>query len=163
MRILFVCLGNICRSPSAEGVFKKLLVERSLSDHYEVDSAGTGDWHIGKSPDPRATSAALAREIDISEMKGRQLSQADYQNFDSIIVMDDQNFEDVMNHCPSPALGKISKLTDYLSATERSATSIADPYYGGPEGFETMLDDIEVAAAGLLDKLEARRQAQAAQ
>lgn len=162
MRILFVCLGNICRSPSAEGIFRKLLVERSLGDHYEVDSAGTGDWHIGKPPDPRAMSAALARDVDLSAMKGRQLSQADFQNFDSIVVMDDQNLEDVINQCPSQALGKVSRLTDYLSETERSATSIADPYYGGPEGFETMLDDIELAAAGLLDKLEARRQAQAA-
>ncbi|WP_416398239.1 low molecular weight protein-tyrosine-phosphatase [Allohahella sp. A8] len=157
MNILFVCLGNICRSPSAEAVFRGLVQKQGLQQHYRLDSAGTGDWHVGKAPDPRAIEAAGKRELDLSELRARQLSAEDFQAFDAIVVMDDQNFEDVMNICPSQSLGKISKLSDY--ARNPDVRAIDDPYYGDDQGFDRMLDNLEDACAGLLERLEVRRQA----
>ena len=157
MKILFVCLGNICRSPSAEGVLRGLIDKQGLQSHYTLDSAGTGDWHVGKAPDARAVAAAGKRSIDLSSLRARQLSPEDFQVLDAIVVMDDQNLEDVMGLCPSVSLGKISKLSDYARNPDLSA--IDDPYYGDDQGFDRMLDNIEDACAGLLEKLEVRRQA----
>ncbi|GAA3978399.1 low molecular weight protein-tyrosine-phosphatase [Allohahella marinimesophila] len=157
MKILFVCLGNICRSPSAEAVFRGLIAEHDLERHYRLDSAGTGDWHVGKAPDPRAVEAAGKRNLDLSSLRARQLAPEDFQAFDAIVVMDNQNFEDVMNLCPSQSLGKISKLSDY--ARNPDIRAIDDPYYGDDHGFDRMLDSLEDACAGLLERLEVRRNA----
>lgn len=159
--ILFVCLGNICRSPSAEAVFQRLIDQQNLQSFYKLDSAGTGDWHVGKAPDPRAIAAAGKRDLDLSALRARQLAVHDFQTFDVVIVMDDQNLEDVMAICPSESLGKISKLSDY--ARDADISAIDDPYYGDDQGFDRMLDSLEDACAGLLERLEARRHALAGQ
>ena len=143
-RILFVCMGNICRSPTAEGVMRSLLREAGLEDRIEVDSAGTGGWHAGDPPDARAAEAARARGIALSGA-ARQITPRDFEDFDLIVAMDRENLRELRAMAPPHAREKIR-----LLAADRE---VPDPYYGGPRGFETVLDQVEAACRGLLATL----------
>lgn len=151
-RVLFVCMGNICRSPTAEGVFRKLLVERAPGFSVEVDSAGTHAYHLGHAPDPRAQRAALGRGIDISRRRARKVSPEDFERFDWLIAMDRSNLELLEELCPERHRDRLKLFLEFAPALDRE--DVPDPYYGGTNGFEYVLDLAEEAAAGLLTFLE---------
>lgn len=151
VRVLFVCLGNICRSPTAEGVFRRVVTAAGMSDRIEIDSAGTAAWHIGKSPDARAQAAAGKRGYDLSSLRGRQVADTDFAHFDYILAMDGDNLSELQARCPR---SQQHKLRLFLSFSERwPGYEVPDPYYGGDEGFKLVLDMIEDAANGLLREL----------
>jgi protein-tyrosine phosphatase len=156
-RVLFVCMGNICRSPAAEGVFLHLLAEAGLEDYFAVDSAGTGGWHVGKPADARMRAAAARRGMELTS-RARQLEMADLSHFDHILTMDADNLAAVQRlERQAPGKARISPLIDHCRRL-RSA-EVPDPYYGGEDGFERVLDLLEDACAGLLeDLLQERRQ-----
>lgn len=153
VRVLFVCLGNICRSPSAEGVFRQVVREAGLEDRIAIDSCGTGHWHVGKAPDSRAIAAARKRGIDISDLRARQFSSEDLDSFDYVLVMDRQNLADVrdvwrQNGGTEPAL--------FLEYGSSAHDEVPDPYYGGDQGFEHVLDLINEASENLLETIRER-------
>lgn len=150
-KILFVCLGNICRSPTAEGVFRRLVAEAGMDVHIEIDSAGTAAWHIGKSPDQRALAAAARRGYDLSGLRGRQVRAADFAHYDYVLAMDRENLADLESRCPHPHRHKLRLFLSF-SARWRDA-EVPDPYYGGDEGFDRVIDMVEDAARGLLAEL----------
>jgi protein-tyrosine phosphatase len=150
-RILFVCLGNICRSPMAEGVFRRVVEEEGFADRFEIDSAGLGDWHIGQAPDTRAQAAAKSRGMDISGQAARQVTGADFSNFDLLLVMDRSNLNELRRRAPAEAYSKIRIFLDY--APHVGTKDVPDPFFGGDEGFDHALDLIEEAAHGLLASL----------
>jgi protein-tyrosine phosphatase len=150
-RLLFVCLGNICRSPMAEGVFRRVIKEEGVAHLFEIDSAGLGDWHVGQAPDTRAQSAARRRGIDISGQSARQVTHADYTRFDLLLAMDGSNFAELTQHAPKDARHKIRRLLDFAPHT--GTQDVPDPFFGGREGFDHALDLIEHAARGLLAEL----------
>lgn len=150
-RILFVCLGNICRSPMAEGVFRRVAEEEGLIDRFEIDSAGLGDWHIGQAPDHRAQKAARTRRVDISGQSARQVVDEDFERFDLLLVMDRSNFAELKARAPHEARGKIRLFLDY--APHAGAKDVPDPFFGGADGFDHALDLIEAASRGLLASL----------
>ncbi len=148
VRVLFVCLGNICRSPTAEGVFRALVEREGVARCIEVDSAGTHDYHIGAPPDGRAQEAACRRGIDISDLRGRKVTAADFTRFDYVLAMDRSNHEHLRRLCPK---GEERRLRLFLEfAPDLGLPDVPDPYYGGRQGFEAVLDLIEIAARGLL-------------
>jgi len=147
VKILFVCLGNICRSPTAHGVFEKMVADAGLQDVIIVDSAGTGDWHVGRSPDPRASEAALTRNHDLSHLRARQVRPEDFLEFDYLLAMDNQNLCDLKAMALPEFNGHLGLFLDYGTT---GVTEVPDPYSGGKEGFEYVLDLIEDAANGLL-------------
>lgn len=153
MRVLFVCLGNICRSPTAEGVFRRLLEERGLAQRVEVDSCGTGDWHAGQAPDDRTCAAAARRGIDLSGLRARQLSVDDFSRFDYLLAMDHANLKEVQALAPAGAQAHVGLFLDFAGLTD---AAVPDPYFGGSEGFEEVLDLVEQGARGLLAEIEAR-------
>ena len=157
-RILFVCLGNICRSPAAEGVFVHLLAQQGLSDRFVVDSAGTGGWHVGHPADARMRAAAAHRGIDLTS-RARQIDRADLHSFDHILTMDAANLAAVQalaREAGNPAdQARIAALTAYCRR-HSGAHEVPDPYYGGPQGFEQVLDLLEDACTGLLEELRPR-------
>lgn len=150
-RILFVCMGNICRSPTAEGVFQNLVNIWGVADRFEIDSAGTGGWHIGLPPDERAQAATMQRSIDISDLKARQVSVEDMQNFNTIIAMDKDNLKRLKEIATETQKHKIRLLLEYSDSP--SKLEVPDPYYGGENGFDLVLDLIEDACEKLLGKL----------
>lgn len=153
IKVLFVCLGNICRSPTAEGVFRDLVRREGLSKKINVDSAGVGKWHVGESPDRRATAAAKARGIDISLQRARQVNVSDFNRFDYVIAMDQKNYLDLSRLCPKES----SSLYKFLQfAPNTHISDIPDPYYGGHSGFDSVLDLIELASIGLLEDIKSR-------
>lgn len=149
--VLFVCMGNICRSPTAEGVFRQLVRQEGLEDWFEIDSAGTHAYHVGNPPDDRAQKAALARGIDLGGLRARQVTLADFDVFDHILVMDRQNYDTLMFVCPKPNVGKVKLFLQY--APKLKTVEVPDPYYGGDKGFERVLDMIELAAQGFLNSV----------
>ena len=151
-KVLFVCLGNICRSPTADAVFKKMVQDAGLAHLIGVDSAGTGSWHIGHPPDHRAKAAAAQRGYDLSSLRARQVEIGDFDKFDHILAMDAQNRADLDALCPPGHQQKIRLFLEYSPDTE--LTDVPDPYYGGEDGFDQVLDLVESAAAGLLDHLK---------
>jgi protein-tyrosine phosphatase len=155
MRVLFVCMGNICRSPTAEGVFREFARRHAPDLELEVDSAGTHDYHVGEPPDPRALKAASTRGLDISGLRARQVEAADFERFDLILAMDRLNYETLRERSPPAFRSRIRLLLEF--ADDASREDVPDPYYGGPQGFEEVLDLLEEAAAGLL--AEVRRKA----
>jgi len=156
-RVLFVCMGNICRSPAAEGVFLHLLAEAGLEDYFAVDSAGTGGWHVGHRADRRMIAAAERRGIHLPR-RARQIEAADLQRFDHILTMDADNLAAVQRlERQAPGGARISPLIDHCR--QLRSHEVPDPYYGGEDGFERVLDLLEDACAGLLeDLLQERRQ-----
>lgn len=153
IEILFVCLGNICRSPSAEGVMKAIVEKENLSDKIVIDSAGILNYHEGNQADSRMREHAQKRGYNLTSIS-RQVTQEDFERFDLIIGMDDQNINDLHAIAPHHATNKISRMTDYL--TSLSDSSVPDPYYGGAEGFEYVLDLLEDACEGLLHSLKSK-------
>lgn len=150
--LLFVCLGNICRSPTAEGIFRARATARGLSG-LTIDSAGTGDWHIGHPPDRRAVTAARTRGIDITGLRARQVETKDFFAFDMILAMDRANFEALDALAPAGHRNAVKMMLDFTPGPERE---VPDPYFGGPEGFERVLDLLEAASDGLINHLLAR-------
>ncbi|MDX1457869.1 MAG: low molecular weight protein-tyrosine-phosphatase [Marinobacter sp.] len=148
VRVLFVCLGNICRSPTAQGVFEQAVDAAGLRPLIEVDSCGTGSWHVGKAPDSRAVEAASRRGIDISHLRARQFQPADLASFDFILVMDQQNLADVREHWHREGGTEPELFLDYADGD--GPAEVPDPYYGGAHGFERVLDMIESASQGLI-------------
>jgi low molecular weight protein-tyrosine phosphatase len=149
--VLFVCLGNICRSPMAEGAFRRIAAEEGVLHLFDIDSAGLGDWHIGQAPDTRAQAAAANRGIDISGQSARQVTHGDYARFDLLLVMDSSNYEELTQSAPSNARHKIRRFLDF--APQAETKDVPDPFYGESEGFDHALDLIEQAARGLLADL----------
>ena len=153
VKVLFVCLGNICRSPTADGIFRHLVEEAGLADQVLIDSAGTGDWHIGHAPDQRTAEKALLRGYDLSMLRARQVAADDYSTFDYILAMDQQNLADMQSQCPASHQHKLDLFLNY--ATDTDVRAVPDPYYGGPEGFDRVLDLVEAGCQGLLAHIEA--------
>jgi protein-tyrosine phosphatase len=150
-RVLFVCMGNICRSPTAEGVFRKLLAERAPELDVDIDSAGTHGYHDGAPPDPRACRAAERRGIDLKPLRARRVTERDFAEFELVLAMDEQNREFLLEVCPVEYRHRIRLLLEFAPHLERR--EVPDPYYGGSTGFEHVLDLVEEAAAGLLEHL----------
>jgi protein-tyrosine phosphatase len=154
IKVLFVCMGNICRSPTAEGVFRKLVEDRGLDHLFEIDSAGTHAYHIGKAPDQRAQRAALSRGVDLSPLRARQVEVSDFAEFDHVLVMDQDNMDALVFVCPKSHAHKLQLFLDY--APNVSSREVPDPYYGGAQGFERVLDLVEAAATGFLESAKKR-------
>lgn len=152
--VLFVCLGNICRSPTADVVFRQYVRDAGLEEQIRIDSAGTGDWHIGRAPDPRTQEAAARRGYDMSSLRARQVSPADFYAFDVVLAMDNANLADLEAMRPSDANGTLARFLDY--ATDSAEREVPDPYYGGNDGFDQVLDLVEDGARGLLASLQER-------
>ncbi len=147
VKILFVCLGNICRSPTAEGVFRALAARELPEVALTVDSAGTADYHAGEAPDGRTREAALRRGYDLSGLRARVVEPRDFERFDLILAMDRQNLETLKRHAPVTARGRVRLLLEF--APQCGVLEVPDPYYGGVKGFEQVLDLIEAASLGL--------------
>lgn len=154
MRILFCCMGNICRSPTAEGVFRRVLIERAPDLEIHIDSAGTHDYHVGEPPDVRARAAASRRGIDISRLRARQVATEDFERFDLILAMDEENLSELKRRADRTYHERIRLLMEFAPAASRRA--VPDPYYGGEQGFEDVLDLLQEASIGLLNELLAR-------
>jgi protein-tyrosine phosphatase len=146
--VLMVCMGNICRSPTAEGVFRHLVEQAGLGGRIHIDSAGTHDYHVGAPPDDRSAHHASLRGYDLSRLRARQVAALDFERFDLILTMDWENLELLQELCPPGQAHKLRRLMEF--APEGLGEVVADPYYGGKQGFETVLDRIEAACAGLL-------------
>jgi protein-tyrosine phosphatase len=154
VRVLFVCMGNICRSPTAEGVFRDLVSQLDLHSKIESDSAGTHAYHIGEQPDRRAQLAAKERGIDLSDLRARHVSLTDYETFDYILAMDNDNYNILISQSPAHAKPKIKLFMDF--AKRRSEQEVPDPYYGGQRGFDIVYDMVEDASKGLLEDIKKR-------
>jgi protein-tyrosine phosphatase len=156
LKVLMICMGNICRSPTAEAVLRHKLRERGLEGLVEVDSAGTHDWHAGCPPDERAQEHARLRGYDLSALRARPVDSSDFERFDLLLAMDDDNFDHLRAICPPPYRDRIGRLMTYAKRHRRRV--VPDPYGGGPDRFESVLDMVEDAcdglAAALADRLE---------
>lgn len=152
--ILMVCMGNICRSPTAQGVMEDLLRRERLADRVRVDSAGTHDYHVGRPPDARAQAVTRKRGIDISAQRARQAECDDFHEFDYVLAMDRDNLAMLRAICPKGQEGKLRLFLEFAPHLER--VDVPDPYWGGPEGFERVMDMIEAAAEGLLADIRRR-------
>jgi protein-tyrosine phosphatase len=150
-KVLFVCMGNICRSPMAEGMFRRAVREAGLERQIETDSAGTHAYHVGDAPDPRAQEAVRRRGTDISQLRGRKVADTDFDAFDYILVMDGDNYSKLIQRAPARHHGKIRRLLSF--SRKYPNLDVVDPYYGGPQGFEENLDMIEDAVQGLIREI----------
>lgn len=155
LRVLFVCLGNICRSPTAHGMLRARLAEADLAEQVEVESAGTGTWHIGHPPDTRAMAAAAERDIDISDLRARKVKRSDFDDFDYVIAMDHDNLSDLQALAAGQGSShaQIRLMADFSPSHRGQA--VGDPYYGGDDGFECVLDMISACVDGLIHQLQA--------
>jgi protein-tyrosine phosphatase len=153
MRVLFVCLGNICRSPTAEGVLRHQLKAAGLDGRIEVASAGTGDWHVGKAPDVRTRRAAQLRGYDLSQQRAQQVSAADFDRYDLILAMDKSNLGNLKAMQPATAKAELDL---FLRRFDAPVDEVPDPYYGGEQGFERVLDLIEQACSALVIELKGK-------
>ena len=154
IKILFVCMGNICRSPTAQGVFEYLVQEANLKEHVLIDSAGTHAYHIGETPDTRATQAAAGRGIDLTRQRARRIKAEDFAHFDYVLAMDNSNLDDLLSICPQQHQEKVRLFLEFSSDLEQR--DVPDPYYGGSQGFERVLDLVEEGARGLLEDIQKR-------
>jgi protein-tyrosine phosphatase len=148
VQVLFVCMGNICRSPTAHGVFRKMVVDEGLSDLIEIDSAGTHAYHVGNPPDTRAQHTANVRGIDLSDLRARQARSEDFEAFDYVIAMDKDNYRSLKLISPKGMLDKLYMFLDFAPTIRQR--EVPDPYYGGDEGFEKVFDMVDAASRGLL-------------
>ena len=151
-RILFVCMGNICRSPTAEGVFSALIKEQKVDAQFAIDSAGTHAYHVGEAPDLRSQKAAKDRNVNLSQIKARKVIFGDFEDFDYLLAMDDDDHQILMQSCPSQFKHKVKYFLEY--APHLDTREVPDPYYGGKYGFERVLDMVEEAAVGFLNSLK---------
>lgn len=149
--VIFVCMGNICRSPTAQGVFERLVDEAQLQHAIDIDSAGTHAYHVGNPPDERATEAAARRGIDLSRQRARRIDAADFVRFDYVLAMDRSNLDDLSAICPPQQQAKLKLFLEFADGLE--VHEVPDPYYGGAQGFERVLDLVEAGARGLLDDI----------
>jgi protein-tyrosine phosphatase len=154
MKILFVCLGNICRSPTAEAVFREVLKRDAPDLDIQIDSAGTGGYHIGEPPDARAQTAARRRGYDMSALRARQVQTDDFQHFDLILAMDEDNLAVLQDRAPATARDRVRLFLEFAPHADR--VDVPDPYYGGANGFEEVLDLVEAASVGLIRHLRER-------
>ncbi len=153
IRVLFVCLGNICRSPTAEGVFRELVRSHGLNEEIQTDSCGTSDWHIGDPPDSRAADEAARRGFDLSDLRARQVAKSDFTAFDYVLGMDETNIAKLRAQCPPAHQDRVRLFLSF--APKLGRTDVPDPYYGGPDGFAQVFDMIEAASQGLLADIRA--------
>ena len=151
--ILFVCLGNICRSPLAEGVFRAVAAERCLSHRFRLDSAGTGGWHAGSAPDPRSVAVAAKHGVDINGQCARKVVADDFRTFDLVLGMDRSNVEELLRMAPDDARRRVHLFLDYAGVGQRD---VPDPYFGGPDGFTDVYRMIREASESLLDRIAGR-------
>jgi protein-tyrosine phosphatase len=151
IRVLFVCMGNICRSPTAEAVFRHAVAKAGLKDAIECDSAGTHGYHIGEPPDRRAQQAAMRRGYDMSNLRGRKVGRKDFEQFDYVVAMDRHNLALLEELCPTPHANKLALYCDFHA--EYAGREVPDPYYGGPQGFEQVLDMIETVSDSFVARL----------
>ncbi|MGN0834842.1 MAG: low molecular weight protein-tyrosine-phosphatase [Candidatus Spyradosoma sp.] len=152
-KILFVCLGNICRSPAADGIFSRRVAEAGLSDAIACDSCGTGDWHVGDLPDPRMRAAGTRRGFDFTH-RARRLRDEDFAAFDLLVVMDEQNRRDVLARAPRGFdAAKVRLFTEFCTGEFAALPGVPDPYWSGDDGFDRVLDILEDGCSGLLKKL----------
>ena len=155
IKVLFVCMGNICRSPTAQGVFEKLLDDTQLTDRIQVDSAGTHAYHVGEPPDHRAQTSAGRRGIDLSRQRARRVAVEDFDAFDYVVAMDAENKASLLAICPEEFHNKVTLFMVHTS--DYSQDSVPDPYYGGASGFEKVLDMVEAASLGFLETIKQER------
>ncbi len=145
---LFICMGNICRSPMAEGLFRKAVRDAGLENQVHIDSAGTHSYHVGDPPDPRAQQSVRKRGVDISGLRGRQVADSDFAEFDHILVMDGSNYDNLIQRAPAQHHAKIQRLLAY--SRKYPNLDVPDPYFGGPQGFEENIDMIQDAVQNLM-------------
>lgn len=146
IKVLFVCMGNICRSPTAEGVFNKVIADLGTADRFLVDSAGTHAYHVGEGPDSRAQQTAHSRGVNLSKIRARKVAPSDFEHFDYILAMDSDNYHILMDASPSEHHHKIKLFLEF--APERTENDVPDPYYGGQHGFSHVFDLVEDASRG---------------
>ena len=151
IKVLFVCLGNICRSPTAHGVFQTMVEDQGLADSILVDSAGTAAYHVGNPPDSRSAATARKRGYDLSNLRARQAVETDFSDFDFILAMDESNLMNLRSLKPHNYSGHLGLFLDFSPEPERA---VPDPYYGGDTGFEHVLNLIESASEGLLEQIK---------
>jgi len=151
--ILMVCLGNICRSPTAHAVMQKKLEDAGLAEDVHIDSAGTGDYHIGKSPDARSQATAAQRGYDLSPLRARQVRTEDFERFDFVLAMDRSNLSNLLSICPVQYRERVQLFLDHTDSPE---SEVPDPYYGGDQGFDHVLDLVESACDGLIREIRQR-------
>ena len=151
IKVLFCCMGNICRSPTAHGVFRQLVRDAGYADDIVIESCGTHAYHTGEPPDRRAQSAARRRGLDISDLQARQIKQSDFEDFDYILAMDRDNHDTLSSQCPVQHRHKLHMFLEY--APDAGQQEVPDPYYGGADGFDLVLDMVESGSRGLLDDM----------
>lgn len=151
VKVLFVCMGNICRSPTAHGVFRNLVQREGLHELIEIDSAGTHAYHVGNGADKRAQATARSRGVDLSDLRARQVRVEDFDYYDYVLAMDQENYIALSQQCPDHLLDRIYMFMDF--APEMRTREVPDPYYGGAQGFERVFDLVDAAAAGLLQEI----------
>lgn len=154
IRVLFVCLGNICRSPMAEGFFRQMLEASGLEARVETDSCGVGDYHVGEPPDPRAIREARQRNVDIGGLRGRVIRPDDFDRFDYVLCMDGSNLEALRRMAPDGARAHVGLLMDF--AEENTGEEVGDPYFGNTDNFGQVADQITAGCRGLLEQLQRR-------
>jgi protein-tyrosine phosphatase len=152
VRILFICMGNICRSPTAEAVFRQLVKRKSMETRFHADSAGTIGFHTGEPPDKRATQHAAKRGYDLTKLRARQINQPDYEFFDYVLAMDQENLAWLQKQCPNEHKSKLRLFLDF--SEKYAGRDVPDPYYGNGNGFEIVLDMAEDGARGLIAHLQ---------
>lgn len=152
MKILFVCTGNICRSPTAEGVARRWLGVAGLGESVGVDSAGIHGYHVGEAPDPRSQTAALRRGYDLSRLRARKVQPKDFAEFDLLLAMDREHFHYLRDMAPEGCKHKVRMFLSYARNTRRD--EVPDPYYGGPNGFDAVIDMCEDAVQGLVEDIQ---------
>lgn len=152
VKVLFVCMGNICRSPTAHGVFENMVNDSGLVRSIEIDSAGTHAYHVGEPPDRRAQQTASRRGIRMDHLRARQVEMSDFDYFDYILAMDEDNLTILRSMCPSHQQDKVRLFLEF--AQQRHETEVPDPYYGGPSGFDFVFDLVDEASSGLLEHIK---------
>ncbi|MCU7861793.1 MAG: low molecular weight phosphotyrosine protein phosphatase [Candidatus Thiodiazotropha sp. (ex Lucinoma kastoroae)] len=152
INVLFVCMGNICRSPTAQGVFRAMVAREGLTDLISTDSAGTIAYHVGSKPDRRARETALKRDVDLSDLRARVVSSNDFERFEYVIAMDSSNYDDLLALCPSGREDRLHLFLDF--APQQQVSEVPDPYYGGAAGFDRVFDLVEEASQGLLKQIQ---------
>jgi len=154
VKVLFVCMGNICRSPTAHGVFRALVQRERLDDNISIDSAGTHAYHVGSPPDRRAAATAASRGVDLSDLVARRVETEDFEIFDYLLAMDQENFLSLSEMCPDQHIEKVHMFMDF--APHMRTREVPDPYYGGAAGFERVYDLVEAASEALLEDIRRR-------